>query len=239
MCAQLPNVSDAPSTHNSYENGNSGGFDEALKNLAEAIAERKVEPICTAYLALRHVAGKTPLIEILKQVDRTVSSKSGSALAMIISAFSHRQCVMCSSGAAPCRTCSGSGTSEGFECPTCDGLGVETCSFCAGTGWSDRHDIPDEIRPAAVNRRIKHAKKELARLDRISEADIPASVKQLQPQQQSELASSLLRLQARLTSLAGVEVGNDAEHIARFRVGAERIRRFLEVLRAKHPQAQE
>ncbi len=238
MCAQLSNVTNAPTAHNSHENGDTGGFDEALKNLAEAIAERKVESICTAYLAL-HAEREIPPGEIPGHVDRVVMSKSGSARDMIVSAFSHRLCVMCSDGTMPCRTCDGSGTTDGFECPACDGLGLEICSFCAGAGWGDHAEIPDEIRLAAVNRRIKHVKKDLARLDRMSEADISASVEKLQPEQRRELASNLLRLHARLTNLAGIKADNNDEHVARFSVGAERIRRFVEVLRAKHPQAQE
>lgn len=241
MCAQLSDISDAPPARNSHENGNAGVFDEALKKLAEAIAERKVEPICSAYLTLRRVAGEIPPREIPDRVDRSVTSKSNSAREIIISAFSHRHCVMCSDGVTPCRTCSGSGTVEDFECPTCDGLGVETCSFCAGAGWCDHNEIPDEIRPAAVNRRIKHVKKEFARLDRISKTDMPALLERLQPEQRRELATSLLRLQARLADLAGVKTDNDNndEYVARFIAWAERIKRFLEAIKSSHPPAGE
>lgn len=239
MCAQLSDVPDALPARNSHENGGATGFGKALKNLAEAITERKVEPVCAAYLALRHVAGKIPPNEIPGQVDRFITAKSGSAQELIISAFSHRHCLMCSNGMESCRTCDGSGIVEDYECPTCDGLGVEICSFCAGTGWCDYNDIPDEIRLAAVHRRIKHVKKELARLDRISEADIPALLEQLKPQQRHKLASSLLRLQARLTDLAGIKADNKDEYAARFSAWAERIKRFTEALRAKQPQAEE
>ncbi len=239
MCAQLPNVTNTPTAHNSHENGDTGGFDEAMRNLVGAIAERKVEPICTAYLALRHADREIPLLEIPERVDRIAASKPGSARDMIISAFSHRLCVMCSDGTTPCRTCDGSGKASGFECPACDGLGVEICSFCAGAGWGDHAEIPDEIRLAAVHRRIKHVKKDLARLDRMSEADISASVEKLQPEQRRELASNLLRLQARLTNLAGIKADNNDEHVARFSVAAERIRRFTEAMRAKRPRDQE
>ncbi len=230
----------SPITHtrDNRESGNAVGFDEAMRDLAETIAGRKVEPIRIAYMALRKAAGKMPPHEILEHVDRAVTTQAGSARQMIYSAFSHGHCVMCSNGIAPCRTCDGSGTVNDYVCPDCDGTGVEICSFCAGTNWSDRHEIPDEIRPAAVSRRIKHAEKDLARLDRMSEADMPASVGKLQTQQRRKLASRLLRLQARLTNLAGVEVGSNTEHVARFHEGASRIERFIEALRAKQPPAE-
>ena len=239
MRAQIPDVSDSPIAPNGHKNGSSGGFDEAMKNLVEAVSERKVEPIRIAYLALRSANGKIPTSEILECVDRSVTSKSGSIREMIVSAFSHGHCVMCDDGVTPCRTCNGSGTVNDYICPDCDGLGIEVCMFCAGTGWSDHHDIPAEIRPDAVLRRIKHVKKDLAILDKVSEADILASAEKLDPHQRRELASRLIRLQAKLTRMAGVEVGNDTEHVARFHVAASRIKRFLEAIRSQHPQAGE
>ncbi|MCK4626161.1 MAG: hypothetical protein KAV00_12665 [Phycisphaerae bacterium] len=239
MRAQIPDVSDAPAAHNDHKNGGSGGFDEAMENLVEAISERKVEPIRIAYLGLRSANGKIPTREILDCVGRSITSKSGSVWEMIVSAFSHGHCVMCNDGVSPCRTCHGSGMVNDYVCPDCDGLGIEVCMFCAGTGWSDHHDIPAEIRPDAILRRIKHVKKDLAILDKVSEADMLASAEKLDPHQKRELASRLIRLQARLTRMAGVEVGNDTEHVAPFSAAAARIKRFLEALRLQHPQDEE
>ncbi len=239
MHSQVPDVSDAPVAHNDHKNGGSGGFDEAMKNLVEAIAERKVEPIRIAYLGLRSANGKVPTREILDSVGQSITAKSGSVWEMIVSAFSHGHCVMCNNGVSPCRTCQGSGMVNDYICPDCDGLGIEVCMFCVGTGWSDLHDIPAEIRPDAVLRRIKHVKKDLAILDKISEADMLASIGKLDQHQQRELVPRLIRLQARLTRMAGVEVGNNTEHVARFGAAASRIKHLIEAIRAQHPQADE
>ncbi|MCK4626052.1 MAG: hypothetical protein KAV00_12120 [Phycisphaerae bacterium] len=239
MRAQTPDIFDAPTARNVHNNDSAGGFDEAMKNLAEAITERKVEPIRIAYLALRSANGKMPTHEIIECAVRSITSKSASVREMIVSAFSHGHCVMCNDGVSPCRTCDGSGTANDYICPDCDGLGIETCLFCMGTGWCDFHDMPVEIRPDAVLRRIKHVKKDLAILEKISETDMQASIEKLKPEQRRELASNLMRLQARLTRMSGVEVGNHTEHVARFHAAASRIKHLIEAIRAQHSQAGE
>ena len=89
------------------------GFDRALSELSEALATRKVEPICTSYLALRRLARGIRAGELL---DRVGQAAGEDARAVIVSAFSHRRCFMCENGTDPCNACEGTGMADGAPC---------------------------------------------------------------------------------------------------------------------------
>jgi len=207
----------------------SSGFQQALGGLAEAIASRKIEPICTSYLALRREARGMKVAELLDRVDK--ASENG-ARSVIISAFSHRRCYMCEDGTTTCQSCKGTGASGGSACSQCDGLGVETCSFCMGRGWSDRGETPAEIREAVLKRQIAHLEKGIQRLAKVGRNSWE-SASQLPAERKTELASWLVRLHARLTDVAQSISSNGDDRAARYGALAGQVDKLIAALRVE------
>jgi len=203
------------------------GFEQALQHLADAVAERRVEPISTAYLALRREARSMSPAELLEHVDRFAGKK---ARTLIVSAFSHRRCFMCRNGTTPCQVCEGSGTTDGEPCTQCDGLGIEVCPFCLGTGWIDPNEIPPEIRQPVRQRQIVQVEKDLARLAKVG-PKIWTWAAALSPEKRVEFAAWLIRLQARLSDLAETLAAGKDERAGRFKALAEKLDRMLARLR--------
>ena len=207
---------------------NQSDFDKALAELTNAIAARKVEPICTSYLRLRTLAGGMKLEEMFNRIRQAAGDK---ALEVIVSAFSHRRCFMCDDGVMPCQACQGQGLTDGEPCLSCDGQGVEVCSFCLGTGWSDYNQIPKELRKAVLHRRIRHVEKDLARLVRTVSGKSLDSINKLSKDERKDIIVWLIRLQARLRELA--ELGKDKDRRAdKFGIAAGQIERILKRLRS-------
>lgn len=222
--AVRPQASSAPAGRRPAE------FEAALRELAQALAERKVEPICTAYLELRQSGRGMPPKEILEEASR-VDGQAGADL--IVSAFSRRRCFMCEDGTIQCSTCEGSGVVNGRPCPGCDGQGVEVCPFCMGSGWSDEDQIPGEIRRQALRRRTAHLVRDVKKLAKLPLAQAVELAGGASAQQRRELTGWLLRLQARLARAAGQESGNGDKFAAACRTMSDRITKILEALRPK------
>lgn len=203
-------------------------FDKALAELSNSIAARKVEPICTSYLRMRTLARGMKLEEMFNRIKQASGDE---ALDAIISAFSHRRCFMCDGGVIPCQACQGRGSTDGVPCLSCDGQGVEVCSFCLGTGWTDYNQIPKELRRAVLLRRFKHVEKDLARLARTVSGKSLDLVNQLSEDQKKEIIVWLIKLQARLRELAELGKGKD-RRADKFGIAAGQIERILKRLRS-------
>jgi hypothetical protein len=119
-----------------------------------------------------------------------------------------------------------------FPCPQCDGLGIEACSFCLGSGWTDRNEIPEEFRPAVLKRQAHHVEKDIDRLVQ-SGRKILASAEQMTQEDRNRLAAWLIRLQARLTDLARHVKEDGDERAVRYGALAGRIDTILDTLRRK------
>ena len=202
-------------------------FNKALDELVNAIASRKVEPICAAYFRLRSKA-RMKLEEMFNRIKQAAGDK---ALEVIVSAFSHRRCFMCDDGVMPCQACQGEGIVDGTPCLNCDGLGLEVCSFCLGTGWADYNQIPRELQRAVLHRRIRHVEKDLARLARTVSGKSLDLVNQLSKDEKKEIIVWLIRLQARLNELAELGKGKDKQ-ADKFGIAAGQIERILRKLRS-------
>lgn len=205
------------------ETAQSAGFEQALRDLAEAISELKVEPICTSYLALRQEAREMTAGELLGRVEQAAGER---AKEVIVSAFSRRRCFMCKDGTVPCQTCDGTGTVDRFPCPQCEGLSVEPCSFCLGSSWTDRDEIPVEVRRAVLKRRGAHVEKDITRLVGLARGAW-ASAERLAPEKRTEIGAWLMRLQSRLNDLAKAVSDNGDEKAARFGAMAAEIDKLL------------
>jgi hypothetical protein len=207
-------------------------FEAALRELADALAARKVDEICAAYLALRQAGQEMAPQEILRRAA-AVDGKMGPEL--IISAFSRRRCFMCEDGTTACSTCEGAGVVDGRPCSACDGQGVEVCAFCMGLGWSDEAETPAEIRPQVRRRRVAHLKRDLEKLAKLPLARAVKSASHATGRQRQQLAPWLIRLQARLTKAGGTKDGD--AFAATCRTMSERVNRLLEALRPKPASA--
>jgi hypothetical protein len=174
------------------------GVAGAMHALTEAIAGKHVEPICAAYLVLRKAAGDTPVKDLIAQAD---AATEGKAQATIISAFSHRRCFMCNGGVSPCPSCAGTGRNRDMICSMCDGLGVEACSFCQGSGWNDRDQMPAEVRHAVIAKQVAHVEQDIRRLTQLADPKSKELARHLTGAQRAEIATWLCRLRGRLMAL--------------------------------------
>jgi hypothetical protein len=215
------------------------GILRMLNELREAIAGGKVDLVCSTYLALREVTGVGRAEELLRQTDGPDQPPAHEA---VIASFSFRPCYMCSDGVLACTTCNGSGMVDRFSCPQCNGLGVDSCQFCLGTGWTDSDDVPEELRHDIVRRRMRHIVKSAAKLGKLTERDLRGA-KRLTEAQKRELAAWLLRIQARLAKLPdedltdshpeAMDLNGSASHSRR--ALAQRIERLLKELTPGKP----
>ncbi len=207
-------------------------FEAALGNLVAAIARRKIEPICVAYMEFRRSAGPRAVKHLLARLNQSVGRLG---LVLVAQAFSRRRCYMCDAGSGRCRSCDGTGSDQGRPCFQCDGLGVERCDFCMGSGLADIDSAPEEFRAEAAELRLERLEKELAKLEHIPRAKV-LHLKRFTANNRGELASWLIRLRGRLATPTGLASGNGHEHAERLAEAGERIDRLLEALRPDVPE---
>lgn len=239
MCAHNPiatgvrepaDSSPAP-THQVY----SDSFRSALAAFVQAAKRGRSEAICSSYMALRDARGQLTFRDVLAATDQAVHANSGS---LIVAAFARRRCFMCGDGTHPCETCEGTGMVGRFRCPHCEGLGVEACPFCLGSGWHAWEDMPAEIRDHACQHRRQRIDKDLDRLAAIPADKAISSARKATHEKRQQLASSLMRLQGKLTVLGRHDTG-DGPFAQRCREGLARVQRILEALRPPSPPVEQ
>ena len=195
------------------DNGSSR-LKEALAVMKLAAEERHVEPICTAYQAMRAAAKGTSVGEMIATIN---GSLGPDGMVLIISAYSHRQCFMCSSGQAVCDQCNGTGlVDQKRACPNCDGTGFIVCGFCRGTGWADRDTIPAELRRVVLERQLSHVRAELQQLKSRFPDLSTEKIKAVADKERRRTVRWLTRLQARLSYI--VESGEVKDQDERSRM---------------------
>lgn len=175
---------------------------DELAKLQEAVASRKAESICLAYLALRKkaIASGIKLSEMFGLADEALSQ---STALVILSAFSHRHCPMCEDGAARCRECKGTGlTGEERKCPACHGAGAISCEFCKGTGWAPWGMIPAEVpRNTLKRRQLANVKQDMIKLTKTLGKLDAEKTRELPAEARRNLTRWAMRLRARVNSL--------------------------------------
>ena len=237
MCASInaldnggPGASDRAGDAHAPDPGNGrNGLQSALDALRQAADRRKVDPICAAYQALRGQANGIGTEEVFRRIHDTLG-ETGQAL--IISAFSHRHCFMCTAGAVLCQSCEGAGKNDaGRLCMQCDGLGVCACDFCRGTGWADRETIPPDLRRIVLRRQRLHIRSELKTLSGILAELKVTDIPELPPDRKRTLAARMLRAQSRLADLSRLEEPDHTEKIASLGSAVAKIEEVLDLLR--------
>ena len=209
-------------------NGLSEPIRQALAELQEVVASRKVEPICAAYRSLREAAKGMKVKDLLELADRALGQP---AAGIIVSAFSHLHCYMCNGGTMMCDQCEGAGRLENDrKCPQCDGFGVLGCNFCRGGGWAERGVVPAEIRQAVLDRQLVHVRRDLKRLTETGADLTVRKINALPQEKRREAIAWLIRLQARMTDLASIAQFLDPKGKAVLTATAARINSLLEAL---------
>lgn len=200
----------------------------ALAELRQAASEKSPEGICAAYEALRNVAQGMRIGDLLCIAGDAIKQNAG---ALIVSAYSHRHCFMCLGGTVSCDHCHGEGEVDTDRtCPRCDGIGLVSCGFCGGTGWSDRDTVPREMVSAVIARQLTRARADLNHLSRMAATLTPQKIFLFDMDHRQKLATWMIRLRARLLDLADTgEVDDEQE--ARLDVIAGKIDACLDILR--------
>jgi len=224
------------SSADSHLGSNSGNktqaIEKALAQLGEAAAQKKVEHICSAYLSLRNAARGMILNDLIALANEALKVP---VMPMVVSAFSHRRCFMCSNGTVGCDLCEGAGDIEaGRICPQCDGFGVTPCGFCRGTGWPDHDTIPSEIKATVRERHVVHANRDLQKLAEAFPRLLPEEMEKVPLDQKNSAASWLMRLQSRLIDLIENGIVPEDEQ-TRYGSIADQIDRCLAALRRLPP----
>ncbi|MFB3892996.1 MAG: hypothetical protein ACE15C_13340 [Phycisphaerae bacterium] len=179
------------------------GVRNAMDELRRAADSRQIEPICAAYIALRKRCAGMKVRELFDRVEQALGPMGK---AVVISAFSHRRCFMCTGGTMACDQCDETGlAAPGRICPGCDGFGVVPCTFCQGTGWADREVVPEEIKRAVADRHVLHVKSEWSRLKAENEGFSAQKLAKLTFGQRRRLGTWLIRLQSRMNALGQSE----------------------------------
>jgi hypothetical protein len=202
----------------------------ALVGLKEAVAHRKVEEICGAYQAVRKTARGMAVKDMIEGVKVALGP---SGIEVVVSAYAHRRCFMCSGGAVACDHCEGTGqVQEGRPCPFCDGLGIAPCAFCRGTGWPDRDTVPSELAEAVSLHHAARVRKDLKRVEETFSTLTEASAQRLPEKRRREIAAWLQRLQARVAVLTEDESIPGEEQRMKLAAEGMKIADYLNILQA-------
>ena len=200
----------------------------ALAEFQQAVAGKKAGHICAAYQLLRKAGAGMKLQDLLRLADQALGQP---ALNLIVSAFSHYHCFMCNGGTMRCDQCHGSGfIDDNRPCPICDGLGLDECEFCRGTGWADRDVIPTELRRGVLTRQFQHVREDVQHLVKTFMGMTTKDIANLDPAHRRELAAWLLRLRGRLNDLLKQEAPRTNQERAHFASVAAKIDQCLKIL---------
>jgi len=188
----------------------------AVHDFAAAAKTRRVENICQAYQSLKSVANGLGITRVLTLVDQILGH---SALLLVISAYSHERCFMCSNGVVPCEMCAESERAVGErECVRCNSTGLAPCEFCEGTAWVGNDVIPKEILRAVWQSRLKHAHHVLEKYARnyTPKALGELAQRDIGDEQRREAITRTIRLAAQLKALGNSPAVTDStqkEHL--------------------------
>lgn len=204
-------------------------LEQAMADLKAAAASREIERICGAYAVVRKRMPGAKVREVLQRVERALGPQ---ARLILVSSYSHRQCFMCDGGMIPCDPCDGQGSIDGRTCGSCDGFGVQECTFCRGTAWADPQTIPAELRRPVHEWQFHAVQSDLKRLKDEFQLT-PDRVARIAPEHRRRVGAWLMKLEARLTDLEEqARLANDLSNQTAFGTAVSEIGQLLQRLAA-------
>ncbi len=209
--------------------GGDDAVERALTNLREAVAEKRVEPICAAYRVFREAVQPDDDEDPFQLIDPEIAEE---IRPFIVSAFSHRRCFMCDNGVVHCQQCATAGElMDGKTCPLCKGFGHVACGFCRGTGWAVRELLPHELAGPVLEKQLVHIHEELTSLLETIGTGKSDELRELPRDQKRTVAAWLIRVYARLRDLIQHDAIPDEQERARLAGIASRIRKCFLLIR--------
>ena len=202
---------------------------KAIETFAAAAQSRRIENICKAYQTLKSSVNGLGIQQVLPLADKVLGQ---SAIALVVSAYSHERCFMCSNGSVTCESCSEEDTDTRTDCLHCNSTGLAPCEFCEGTGWVGNDVIPRELRRAVWHSRLKHTHTILENYARIYTPKlIEALSKRPAGDDKRRLAIlETIRLAAKIHALARSCVVTDPEQRKHFASAEQKLRTCLTML---------
>ena len=206
-------------------------LETALTTLHKALQRKKSDQICAAYEAVRQTAMHMKVDDMFALAESHLKEPIRD---MVVSAYSHRHCFMCDRGSRVCDQCHGAGLGEEDRpCLACEGMGVSECSFCGGTGWADRNNVPREILSDVTHRQLQHAREGMQILAK-KLVGVPIETLQKLPRQRRlKLASHMMRIRARIEDLARAGAIPHADQKEHLLAKAHKLQNGLSALRVQ------
>ena len=203
---------------------------KTLNDLAHAINNKQVEPICVAFQELRQASGQIPFAEMMSMAKKYIGKP---LQPMIVSSYSRRPCFMCNKGVAVCIKCDGTGKRmDDSFCKSCKGLGLTACGFCRGTGWAERETIPPELLKAVLKNQLEHLEKDVGKLREKLGTGNSDELKELSKKPKRKLKTWLIRINARIMDLIDSEAADDdSDREKNLSALASRIQKVLTIIR--------
>ena len=202
---------------------------KAIETFTTAAKTRRIENICNAYQTLKSSVDGLGIEKVLPLADKMLGQ---SAIALVVSAYSHEKCFMCINGSVDCENCSEDDTDVLTGCLRCNSTGLTPCEFCEGTGWVGDDVIPRELHRAVWRSRLKHTHKVLELyaktyppkvLEVLSRRSVDDSRRRL-------VVVETIRLAAKMHALAQSCAVTDPEHLKHLISAEQKIRMCLTML---------
>jgi len=202
---------------------------KAIETFAAAARTRRIENICKAYETLKSSINGLGIQEVLPLADKALGQ---SAIALVVSAYSHERCFMCTDGSVACENCSEEDTDTQTGCLRCNSTGLAPCEFCDGTGWVGNDVIPRELHRAVWRSRLKHTHNVLEKYARTYTPKV-LDVLSKRPAGDTRRRLAIvetIRLAAKMHALARSSAVSDPEHLQHLASAEQKVRMCLTML---------
>lgn len=202
---------------------------KAIEEFAAATETRRIENICKAYQAIKTAGDGLPIAEILPMIDEVIGQSSG---AVIVSAYSHGHCFMCTNGSVPCEACNDYESAERTECSHCNSTGLAPCDFCDGSGWIANDVIPHELHRAVWKNRLKRTHKVLEKYAALYTQPFlqDLAMRPFDNEQRQRAIMETIRLSAKLHALTNSCAVTDPVHRKHLESAEQKVRTCLNML---------
>jgi len=201
----------------------------AIETFAVAARTRRIENICKAYQTLKSSINGLAIRQVLPLVDKVLGQ---SAIALVVSAYSHERCFMCTDGSVACENCSEEDTETQTGCLRCNSTGLAPCEFCEGTGWVGDDVIPHELQRAVWLSRLKQTHHVLEKYARTYTPKVLDVLSKRAPNDNRRRLAIIetIRLAAKMHALSESCAVSDPEHLKHLASAEQKVRMCLTML---------